>query len=33
MPDSSLSTLPMTITDGLLSAATWLASPNYNIRP
>ncbi|MBF2720246.1 1,6-anhydro-N-acetylmuramyl-L-alanine amidase AmpD [Psychrobacter sp. NG254] len=24
---------PMTITDGLLSAATWLASPNYNIRP
>ena len=40
MPTSSSSSLPlsssmssMTIKDGLLSAATWLASPNYNIRP
>ncbi|MGP9556063.1 1,6-anhydro-N-acetylmuramyl-L-alanine amidase AmpD [Psychrobacter sp. AOP7-A1-24] len=31
-PNSS-STSPMTIKDGLLSAATWLASPNYNVRP
>jgi len=27
------STPPMTIKDGLLSAATWLTSPNYNSRP
>ncbi|MFP3455291.1 1,6-anhydro-N-acetylmuramyl-L-alanine amidase AmpD [Psychrobacter sp. SIMBA_152] len=32
LPNSS-STSPMTIKDGLLSAATWLASPNYNVRP
>ena len=31
-PNSS-STSPMTIKDGLLSAATWLASPNCNVRP
>ena len=31
-PNSS-STSPMTIKDGLLSAAIWLASPNYNVRP
>lgn len=30
---NSPSTSPMTIKDGLLSAATWLASPNYNVRP
>ena len=30
---ASLSTSPMIIEDGLLSAATWLASPNYNKRP
>ena len=36
MPTSSRSssaTSPMTIQDGLLSAATWLASPNHNLRP
>ncbi|QOD12347.1 1,6-anhydro-N-acetylmuramyl-L-alanine amidase AmpD [Psychrobacter sp. 28M-43] len=32
LPNSS-STSPMTIKDGLLSAAIWLASPNYNVRP
>ena len=32
LPNSS-STSPMTIKDGLLSTATWLASPNYNVRP
>ncbi|WP_420229526.1 1,6-anhydro-N-acetylmuramyl-L-alanine amidase AmpD [Psychrobacter sp. ER1] len=32
LPNSS-STSSMTIKDGLLSAATWLASPNYNVRP
>ena len=31
-PNSS-STSPMIIKDGLLSTATWLASPNYNVRP
>ena len=31
--NTSLSTSPMIIEDGLLSAATWLASPNYNKRP
>lgn len=31
-PNSS-STSPMTIKDGLLSVAIWLASPNYNVRP
>ncbi|NYR08514.1 1,6-anhydro-N-acetylmuramyl-L-alanine amidase AmpD [Psychrobacter sp. BI730] len=31
-PNSS-PTSPMSIKDGLLSAATWLASPNYNVRP
>lgn len=30
---NSASASPMTIKDGLLSAATWLASPNYNVRP
>ena len=32
LPNSS-STSSMTIKDGLLSAAIWLASPNYNVRP
>lgn len=32
LPNSS-SMSPMTIKDGLLSTATWLASPNYNVRP
>ncbi|KRG32955.1 1,6-anhydro-N-acetylmuramyl-L-alanine amidase AmpD [Psychrobacter sp. P11G3] len=32
LPNSS-SASPMTIKDGLLSTATWLASPNYNVRP
>ena len=33
-PSHSMSpTYPMTIKDGLLSAATWLASPNCNTRP
>ena len=27
------SKIPMTINNGLLSAATWLASPNFNTRP
>ncbi|WP_201594317.1 1,6-anhydro-N-acetylmuramyl-L-alanine amidase AmpD [Psychrobacter fulvigenes] len=31
-PQTSSQT-PMTINDGLLSAATWLASPNFNTRP
>lgn len=31
-PNSS-SASSMSIKDGLLSAATWLASPNYNVRP
>lgn len=30
---NSSSTSPMSIENGLLSAATWLASPNYNVRP
>jgi len=30
---NSSSTSSMSIKDGLLSAATWLASPNYNVRP
>ena len=30
---SHLSTSAMNIKDGLLSTATWLASPNYNVRP
>ncbi|MFI8555200.1 1,6-anhydro-N-acetylmuramyl-L-alanine amidase AmpD [Psychrobacter sp. NPDC077938] len=30
---NSTSTSPMIIKDGLLSTATWLASPNYNVRP
>ena len=32
LPNSS-SASSMSIKDGLLSAATWLASPNYNVRP
>ncbi|MDV2859962.1 1,6-anhydro-N-acetylmuramyl-L-alanine amidase AmpD [Psychrobacter sp. CAM01] len=32
MPSSTIP-LSMTIDDGLLSAATWLASPNFNKRP
>jgi len=32
LPNSS-SMPPMTIKDGLLSTANWLASPNYNVRP
>lgn len=32
LPNSS-SMSPMTIKDGLLSTANWLASPNYNVRP
>lgn len=31
--NATSSTPPMTIADGLLSAATWLTSPNYNNRP
>ncbi|WP_201586429.1 1,6-anhydro-N-acetylmuramyl-L-alanine amidase AmpD [Psychrobacter jeotgali] len=30
---SALSLQPMSISEGRLSAATWLASPNYNQRP
>jgi len=33
LSNATSSTPPMTITDGLLSAATWLTSPNYNSRP
>ena len=33
LSNATSSTPPMTIKDGLLSAATWLTSPNYNSRP
>ena len=33
LSNATSSTPPMTIKDGLLSAATWLTSPNYNNRP